>query len=127
MGLVQYAAGDTAAAGRSLARGIEISGGYAEACRLLGLAPGEELVVGATEKMSEEEARLLLKSAFGRVPESGAKQPEAAEGKAPTAETQPAVTPGGKPKPASERVQTRVGGVRSGDQMGLEALLYWKE
>jgi transglutaminase-like putative cysteine protease len=138
-GLIQYALGDTAAAGQSFAKGISLSGGYAQACKLLGLAPGEELAVGAREKMSDEEARLLLKSAFGRVPEAAAKQTEtgAVAEKAPGAVTSGGEVPGKaapggeeavpKPVPPSAATRTRAAGVRAGDQMALEGILYWKE
>jgi len=124
LGLIQYAAGDSVAASASLAKGVTLSGGYAEACKLLGLAPGKEMAVGATQKMSEEEARELLKSAFRKVPEAGAAEPkkvtaaeETAAGKAQATE---------KPVEPSRAPRTRVAGVRSGDQLGLEAILYWK-
>jgi len=126
LGLIQYAEGDTAGASDALARGIALGGGYAQACKLLGLAPGEELAVGSAQKMSEEEARLLLKAAFQKVPEGGAVKPGAAV----PAETTPGTEkkpPTVKPVQPAQAVQTRVAGVRAGDQMGLEAILYWKE
>ena len=140
MGLLQYAAGDSAAANKSLAKGIELSGGYAEACKLLGMTPGEELMVGATQKMSEEEARLMLKSAFEKIPPAAEAVAGVvpAEGEATTGTVEsekittapsgePAEQSVGKGVKAPPQVRTRVAGVRSGEQMALETLLYWKE
>jgi tetratricopeptide (TPR) repeat protein len=122
LGLIEYATGDTAAATQALAKGIGLGGGYAQACKLLGVAPGEESAVGAAQKMSEEEARLLLKAAFKKVPGDSTVKRDTA----PVETTPAAEQPARAAKPA-QAVQTRVAGVRAGDQMELGGILYWKE
>jgi tetratricopeptide (TPR) repeat protein len=126
MGLIEHASGDTVGGEQALARGIALSGGYAPACDLLGLAAAGNESVGAPQRMSEEEARLLLKSAVKRIPEvDQSKQVEATPPVAepPVSEPPPPV----KEPPDSKEPQVRVAGIRAGEEMGLEDILYWKE
>src|SRR5262249_34019326 len=71
LGLVRYASGDTSGAEEPLSKGLQRSGSYTEACRLLGLEPGVAADRQGTEKMSAEEARQLLKDALKRIPRGG--------------------------------------------------------
>jgi hypothetical protein len=113
MGLIQAASGDSSGANETLARGIALSGGYVSACRLLGLTPCGEGSVGADTQMSEAEVRLLLEGAAMEVPEDAGPAQE---------KPAPPVT-----EPAPSNVPTvRVAGVRAGDEMGLQTVLYWK-
>jgi cytochrome c-type biogenesis protein CcmH/NrfG len=110
LGLVRDAAGDSTAAGDALDRGIALSGGYAGACTMLGIAPEEQGVnLEGTQRMTAEEARALLKAAVRRVPHAPASAPSPAPATA-------------KPRPWT----SRTAGGRSSDRTALADLLYWK-
>ncbi len=111
LGLARYAAGDTRGADDALARGLERAGGYAEACQLLGLAPGEELERGAGPKVTAEEARQLLKAALLKVP-AGAGTPSKA--------------PALKPPTPKRKWTSRIAAGRGEEEAALGSLLYWK-
>jgi tetratricopeptide (TPR) repeat protein len=113
LGLTRYASGDSAGADESLGRGIGLSGGYAEACALLGLAAEEGAAREGTARMSAEEARELLKAALRRVPQASA-NPGARE-----------ATPS-KPDVTKKRWSGRTAGGRSADRTEMADLLYWK-
>jgi tetratricopeptide (TPR) repeat protein len=114
LGLVRYAAGDTASADDPISRGMELSGGYAEACALLGLAPDPEATREGSERMTAEEARELLKAALRRVPRPKAVEP-------PTPSTS-AVRRSSPPRSWAGRIA----GGRSTDLTNIADLLYWK-
>lgn len=114
LGVARYAAGDSLGAGDALRQGVEKSGGYAEACRLLGLPAAAEAERAGTQKLSSEEARALLVAALRQVPAPGDSVAVLPAPNAPP--TQPARPP----------ARTRVGASRSGDE-ALERYLYWKE
>jgi hypothetical protein len=67
-GLVSSVAGDSAAAEEALARGLEKSGGYEEACRLLGLRPEASDDRGAPSRVTKAQLRRLLRSTLQRIP-----------------------------------------------------------
>jgi hypothetical protein len=112
--MVRYVSGDSLGADEPLARGLTLSGGYPEACRLLGLAPDEEATRQGTERMTAEEARMLLRRALKQVPLPGK-----------------SATPGESGTPALKRTRrpwaSRVGGARSADVAALGELLYWRD
>ena len=110
LGLARYAAGDSVGAEEPMTRGVTLSGGYAEACALLGLAPEVEASREGTKRMSAEEARELLRGALRKVPRP-------VPGAANAARRAP------KPKAWT----SRVAGSRSGEQMDLADVLYWKQ
>jgi tetratricopeptide (TPR) repeat protein len=110
LGLTRYAAGDSAGAEEPIAHGLELSGGYPEACALLGLAPDPEATREGSKRMTAEEARELLKAALRRVPHS-------APGASASAAKQP---------PTSKKWSARVAGGRSADRAEIADLLYWK-
>jgi tetratricopeptide (TPR) repeat protein len=109
LGLARYAAGDSTGAEDPLDRGIELSGGYAEACALLGIPTiGSEEERSGTKRLTAEEARQLLKAALQRVPRAPAKPPERG------------------PHPRKSRTWTsRTAGGRSSDRGEVADLLYW--
>ncbi|HEY3215890.1 MAG TPA: hypothetical protein VGK93_05315 [Candidatus Eisenbacteria bacterium] len=110
LGLVRYASGDTLGAEEPLAKGMALSGGYDAACRLLGLAPEVGAEREGAEKMSQEEARQLLKAALRKVPAPGvASKPE------------PIQPPAG----SQRRWTSRIAAGRAGEA-ALANLLYWK-
>jgi tetratricopeptide (TPR) repeat protein len=119
LGLVRYALGDTTGAQEPLARGIEKSGGYAQACALLAIAPDPTLSREGGRAMTEAEARVLLENALRKVPRS---QPTTAKSKAPAAAGK---SPGARA--ATPAWRSRVAGGRSADLSALQQHLYWKE
>jgi transglutaminase-like putative cysteine protease len=117
LGLVLYAYGDTANAAGPLRDGVELSGGYDAACRLLGLqgeAPERAVEQIAEKTLSAEEVRLLLGSVLKQIP-----HPAAEEDTMAAAPEKPAV----RPRPADVRIAASRGEAR----MILEDYLYWKE
>ena len=117
LGLTHYAAGDSAAADEALVRGLDLSGGYTQACALLGLAPGEEADREGTNRMTAEEARDLLKSALRRVP-NPAPEVQGKAGSSPQAVR--------KKRPVRRWWAGRSAGARSADRADMADLLYWK-
>jgi tetratricopeptide (TPR) repeat protein len=119
IGLVLYAFGDTLNAMEPLAEGVSISGGYAEACRLLGLQAkvlqerGAER--GAEGKLSAAEVQSLLQKVLARLPMAGAGRDTTRTGGV------------AKPKAPSKPMKMRIAGSRAGDLMVLKDYLYWKE
>ncbi|MGH7681544.1 MAG: tetratricopeptide repeat protein, partial [Candidatus Eiseniibacteriota bacterium] len=115
LGLARYAAGDSAGADELLSRGLELSGGYAQACALLGLAPDEEATREGSKRMTAEEARELLRSALRRVPRPAPRAPDAPS------------TDAAKGKTLPKRWTGRTAGGRSADRAELADLFYWKQ
>jgi tetratricopeptide (TPR) repeat protein len=113
LGLVRYVSGDTLGAEEPLARGVAGSGGYEKACRLLGLVPEGGVGREGVQRMTAEEARMLLKAALKKVPRTAS---ATGPGKAET----PA------PRPTPRRWTSRVAGGRSADEAALQDLLYWR-
>lgn len=68
LGLVLHASGDTAAAEHPLSEGLARSGGYLEACRLLGLSPVSGEQREGARQVSPSESRRLLRATLRRVP-----------------------------------------------------------
>ena len=112
LGLVRYASGDTTGAEEPIANGIARSGGYPEACRLLGLVPEGGVERAGGQKMSAAEARQLLKAALRKVP-----PPSAGAAGRPDAARAPAAPP--------RKWTSRIAAGRAGDAP-LASLLYWK-
>ncbi len=114
LGLVRYAQGDTTGAEQPIAEGVARSGGFEQACALLALSPGsDDLPREGTRKMTDAEARVLLKKAMRRVPgrvAPGVTPPSQGVGK-------------GEAKPWTSRVAAG----RSAERMALQDHLYWKE
>jgi tetratricopeptide (TPR) repeat protein len=117
LGVARYASGDTLGADEPLIEGIERSGGYAEACRLLGIPAEEGGARGAARKLTYEEARALLKEALRKVPTIGGPKP--AE---PPAGKDARVPDQTKPAP-----ETRVAAARAGEKLEIQNVLYWKD
>jgi Flp pilus assembly protein TadD len=117
LGLAHYAAGDSAGAEEPIARGLDLSGGYAQACGLLGLAPDQEATREGAKRMTAEEARDLLKAALRRVP-----RPAPSAAAAPATPSTAAVKRTVPPK----RWSGRIAGGRSTDRTEIADLLYWK-
>jgi hypothetical protein len=67
-GLVQHAKGDTTLAAESLAQGLARSGGYAQACRLLGLPVEDSEVKAGSAETKRAQVRRLLRATLGRIP-----------------------------------------------------------
>jgi Flp pilus assembly protein TadD len=114
LGLVRYAMGDTAGAEEPLAEGIARSGGYDAVCRILALVPDPVASRGGTRKLTDEEARALLRDALRKVPRQGAATP-AEQG------------PESVKQVASKRWISRGGAGRSANPAALHEHLYWKE
>jgi len=112
LGLVRYAIGDTVGAEEPLAKGLARSGGYEEACRLLGLVPDVGLDRQGAQKMSAEEARRLLKVALRKVPTAGVRAPGKPEA-------------AGTPEPSRRKWISRIAAGRAGEATVMD-LLYWK-
>src|SRR5262245_10471294 len=95
LGLLQYAIGDTSAALAPIAQGISLSGGYEQACGLLGVSTSEIAGREGSRKMTAEEVRRLLKAAQDRVPKPATTK--SGPGKPPTMPARPKVriVPGG--------------------------------
>ena len=110
LGLARYAAGDSIGAEEPMTRGVTLSGGYPEACALLGLAPDVEESREGTKRMSAEEARELLRAALRKVPR-------------PVPGATNAARRAQKPKAWA----SRIAGSRSGEHMDLADVLYWKQ
>lgn len=113
LGLVRYLSGDTLGAAPPLMRGVERSGGYEAACRLLGLVPDETVARGSAKRMSDEEVRALLRAALIKVPHAGA-QPDT---------TAPAARDSAR---TPRRWVSRVAGGRSAGESELPDVLYWR-
>lgn len=77
LGLIGWARGDTAEAAMSVARGIELAGGYEAACHLLTLAPEDSLERGTADTLATD-LRALLRAAAARAAESPARAVPAA-------------------------------------------------
>jgi len=106
LGIVRAAIGDTSGADKALTEGLTRSGGYAGACRLLGLPTSIEVGRQGMERMSAEEIRALLSSPHvpAREPTRGAPGIESGT---------PVAPPSVMGKPAGERVD-------------VGPYLYWK-
>jgi tetratricopeptide (TPR) repeat protein len=115
LGLAHVAAGDSAGAEEPLAQGVERSGGFENACRLLGVSVRQEASREGTPRMSADEIRALLQAAARRVPRAPVKSVGGGAKPAPA----PAVTP---VKPG----KLRVGATRSA-LPDIQNYLYWKE
>ncbi|MGH3054891.1 MAG: tetratricopeptide repeat protein [Gaiellaceae bacterium] len=109
LGLIREAAGDSSGASAALNRGIMLSGGYTQACAVLGIPAGDAGgALEGTKRMTLEEARELLKSAVRRVPPP------------------PAGTTAPRKAPRPKAWTSRVAGGRSAESAELTDLLYWK-
>ena len=121
LGLVVYAYGDTTTSTTPIEEGLRLSGGYDEACGILGLK-GETLDRGLAQRkektLSPEEARALLKSVMARIPGAIFKD---------TTAVGPTVPGGKKPVAPARPVRTRIAATRAGERMVLQDYLYWKE
>ena len=117
IGVVRYASGDTAGAESFLARGLELSGGYAQACALLGLAADADTGRLGSGRLTAEEARQLLKAALRRIPLQARPRTAPAQGAAPAGPRAPAKAPAG----------TRTGAPRAEEIPPLREHLYWKD
>ncbi len=103
LGLTRYAAGDSSGGDQALAVGLRRSGGFDQACRLLGLPATEPDSRQGKDQTSMEAARSLLRAAIGGP--RGAVRGAPARGTA-----APTVT-----------------GMPVGEKMGVGSYLYWKE
>ena len=66
-GLVLHASGDTTAAADDLAHGLTRSGGYEQACRLLGLSADDSEAKGSSPQARKAQTRRLLRATLGRI------------------------------------------------------------
>ncbi len=114
LGLVRYVSGDSLGAEEPLAQGVTRSGGYLEACRLLGLAPEVEPTREGTQRMTAEEARILLKAALKRVPRPGTGVPRKDSASTNAVRRESTWT-------------SRIAAGRSAGEAALQDLLYWRE
>lgn len=114
-GLVKYIYGDTLGATEPLNRGIELIGGYSEACRLLGLPVDESLSAEEVQGLGTDEARELIEGALLNIATPGM----TGDAERPVIRVRP-------PKPSKE-LSTRVGAVRSGEVYLIQNVIYWKE
>jgi tetratricopeptide (TPR) repeat protein len=114
LGLARYVQGDTLPAAELLAEGLERAGGYASACQLLGLPPGDEPERAGTTGLTAAELRLLLRTALRKVPSPavGRAEPQGAPGRSATAARLP---------------KLRVAAVRSEAAGELLRYLHWME
>jgi len=112
LGLVRHASGDTLAGERAVASGISRTGGYEQACRLLGLEPEPGLAREGTQRLSSEAARQLLKAALQRIPATAV--PDSSRG-----------VRGDILRRRQPKWTSRSGGGRGHDDL-LDDLLYWK-
>jgi tetratricopeptide (TPR) repeat protein len=110
LGLLRYVAGDSGSALDPVVQGLELSGGFAEAARLLRV-PDDGRGRAANRRLTAEEVRRLLREAVRRVP-AAASAP--GDSLAPAAAT---------PHPEPQGV--RVAAARAG-QDALREYLYWK-
>jgi hypothetical protein len=115
LGLVRYVSGDTLGAVEPLNRGIELAGGYLEACRLLGLPPDESLGADELGGLTADEARKLLEGVLKYIAMPDRSQP---------AERPVIRTKRGEP---ARELKTRVGAARAGERYSLREVLYWKD
>jgi tetratricopeptide (TPR) repeat protein len=117
-GVLRYAIGDTAGAEAPLAHGLQLSGGYAQACRLLGLAADEGAGRLGSGRLTPEEARQLLKAALRKLP-----SPSRARSGTPSVTGAGRATTRGVGAPAG----VRTGAPRAEETSPLREHLYWKE
>lgn len=122
LGLVRYVLGDSAAAAEALREGAIRSGGWAEACGLLGLDSSDDTRRGSEGTLSPQEVRALLKQVLDRVPETPG-EIVGADNQA-VADTSVVVPPAPHP---TTRPRTRVAGSRAGADFELHRLMYWKQ
>jgi len=113
LGLVRQARGDSADAAAAIARGVFLSGGYPQACALLGLATGDAPTREGTQRMTADEARALLRSALARVPR-------------PTTSARRGGVTAPTPRPRRHWI-SRVAGGRGADEAALQDILYWRD
>jgi len=115
LGLLRYASGDTFAAGEAVVEGLELSGGYEAAARILRLPSDEDVLREGTSRMSEAEARRLLRRAMNRM----------AQVTVPTDSMRVAT----RPAPSPRKAWIRVAATRAEmeEMLPIGDLLYWKE
>lgn len=109
LGLLRHAVGDSVGGDLALAHGITRSGGYEQACRLLGLGPDAGGDREGGQKLSADETRQILRAAMLKVPAPAADSTR----RAPARTTPP------------PRWTSRVAAGRAGVS-ALTDLLYWK-
>jgi hypothetical protein len=115
LGLVLHAAGDTAAAEAPLAEGLARSGGYMEACRLLGLPADAAADRAGGPRIGPAESRRLLQATLRRVPLLDSLRAQ---------RRRPAPVQGSLP-PVRHRVAASRAARPAGDDLRL--FLYWRE
>ena len=103
LGLVRRALGDSSGADEALATGVRRSGGYPQACRLLGLGSIEPTARMGVEQTFAASIASLLQGVGGRLREGAARVPRAK----------------GAPSPVT--------GLEVSERMALVRVLYWKE
>lgn len=114
-GLLLHAVGDTTAAATAFARGVEQSGGYVEACRILGLEPEGGATREGTPRMTSAQIRRMLRAAMKRIPALDSLRA-----------TDPAKRPTGTLRP----LHFSTGGPRGtneAESADLRSHLYWRE
>lgn len=109
LGLARYVIGDSGQAMDPVVQGLELSGGYTEAARLLHI-PSRPDERAAQKRLTSEEVRRLLREAVKRVPTNAA-LPDSLSPERPV----------GKPQPQG----VRVAAARAGED-ALREYLYWK-
>lgn len=115
LGLTRYSMGDTVAANEAITEGLARSGGFEPSCRLLGLDVTPGPTREDSERLTAEEARLLLQKALAQIQtipaETDTTRTERSEGG-------PNLT-----KP----MQMRIAASRAAERMSLKDHLYWKD
>jgi len=114
-GLVLQASGDTAAAADDLAQGLARSGGYVQACRLLGLSADDSEVKGSSPQVRRVQTRRLLRATLGRILLLDSLR---SAGRGPQA-------PPGKLKPIRSMSAASRG--EDAEDADLRSFLYWRE
>jgi tetratricopeptide (TPR) repeat protein len=114
LGLVHYVSGDSLGGRAEIARGLERSGGFDPACRLLGLAARVAPGRAGETKLTEEEVRMLLAGVASEVPMPGVVDTLQTQGGSQT----PPVPP--------QAMATRVAASRAALRMEIRDYLYWK-
>jgi tetratricopeptide (TPR) repeat protein len=123
LGLVRHVSGDSAGAVAACREGVERSGGWVAACKLLGLDPGDDARRAQGASLTPEEARELLRRALEKVP-SPAAGSDVTSGATAAADT--TATSSQTARPPSE-ARNRVGAPRGGRDIEIHRVMYWKE
>ncbi len=124
LGLLRYASGEVRAAEQALSNGLARSGGFEDACRLLGLKVSDGESRAAVNALTVEEIQALLMDVLAKLPAS--EFVVGAQDSAAVSDTLAPVIQEPIREPAKP-IKLRVAGSRAAERMELIDYLYWKK